>query len=195
MPPKSSRKDLTGMRFGKWTALSYLGYASPGKQTRWLCRCDCGREIAVSTQSLTENRSKQCRSCSRQLKEGEASFNSLLQRYQISARRRDINFDLTKDQFMQITSRNCYYCGISPIQSHHAPSTNGAYLYNGIDRVNNAIGYELNNCVPCCTVCNRAKNTMSTSQFTAWINRVVRHQRKSKPTTKHNNMQLSLFDL
>ena len=50
-------KDLTGQRFGRLTVLRLCEepYISPsGKKTRrWICRCDCGREISVLQNALT----------------------------------------------------------------------------------------------------------------------------------------------
>lgn len=46
---------------------------------------------------------------------------------------------------------------------------NGPYVYNGLDRVNNLLGYELTNVVPCCNICNRAKKDMTYEQFKLWI--------------------------
>lgn len=50
-------KDLTGQRFGRLVALreSSTPYISPkGKPARrWVCRCDCGKEITVLQNALT----------------------------------------------------------------------------------------------------------------------------------------------
>ena len=43
---------------------------------------------------------------------------------------------------------------------------------NGIDRLDSAFGYTLENCVPCCKYCNTAKNTMLVSDFLSWVSRV-----------------------
>jgi len=39
------------------------------------------------------------------------------------------------------------------------------YTYNGLDRIDNAKGYILDNVVPCCKHCNYAKRNMSTEKF------------------------------
>jgi hypothetical protein len=44
-------KNLLGQKFGKLTPIKCLGW--DGKATRWLCRCDCGKERSVRTYSLT----------------------------------------------------------------------------------------------------------------------------------------------
>jgi len=48
-------------------------------------------------------------------------------------------------------------------------------LVNGIDRINSNIGYIEGNVVPCCKHCNRAKNTMSDSEFREWIKKIYAH--------------------
>ena len=39
------------------------------------------------------------------------------------------------------------------------------FLYNGIDRKDNNIGYIIENCVSCCGICNRMKMDMSYDDF------------------------------
>lgn len=48
------RKDLTGQRFGKLIALSYVG------NQIWKCRCDCGNETIVFTSNLTISHTISC---------------------------------------------------------------------------------------------------------------------------------------
>lgn len=50
--------DHTGVRFGLWTALSLL--PSNGRQTRWLCKCDCGNEGVVPADALVKGKSRSC---------------------------------------------------------------------------------------------------------------------------------------
>jgi len=40
--------------------------------------------------------------------------------------------------------------------------------YQGIDRINNNVGYESGNCVPCCNICNRAKLNRDKNAFIQW---------------------------
>ena len=44
-------------------------------------------------------------------------------------------------------------------------------FYNGIDRVDNNRGYEIENVVPCCTSCNSAKMDLSKEDFLCRIKR------------------------
>lgn len=78
------------------------------------------------------------------------------------------------EQFVRdITTKDCYYCGKAPMQRmlSHALS-NGAYIYNGIDRLESSKGYVAANVVPCCVRCNQGKNNMSKEEFFKWIERI-----------------------
>lgn len=49
--------DLTGQRFTKLVAISI---SSTGGRTRWLCRCDCGKEPDVEASNLIRGQVKSC---------------------------------------------------------------------------------------------------------------------------------------
>lgn len=57
-------RDLTEQRFGRITVISRspYPYISPkGKsESRWICRCDCGKEIVVTQSSLVCGRTRSC---------------------------------------------------------------------------------------------------------------------------------------
>ena len=79
--------------------------------------------------------------------------NSLLYDYKERAKTKNLEFSLSFDDFIRITSSNCFYCGNPPsnltkLNSKRNPSI---YVYNGIDRKNNSIGYTLNNSLSCCS--------------------------------------------
>lgn len=56
--------DLTGKRFGRLTVIERAeNYISPNgkyKQTRWLCRCDCGQYKIVHATSLRRGLTRSC---------------------------------------------------------------------------------------------------------------------------------------
>lgn len=51
--------DLTGQQFGRWTVLQRAENTATGT-ARWLCRCSCGKERSVISQSLRLGRSTSC---------------------------------------------------------------------------------------------------------------------------------------
>lgn len=55
----SRSSDLTGRRFGKLTVIEKTG-KQEDRYWIWLCRCDCGKEIAVNTKRLTRGTVSNC---------------------------------------------------------------------------------------------------------------------------------------
>jgi len=74
--------------------------------------------------------------------------------------------------------QNCYWCGVPPSSTHKDHLRTGKIMsglvikYNGVDRVDNSKGYTVENSVPCCKYCNRAKNDMTVTQFMEWNKRI-----------------------
>lgn len=54
----SSRRDLTGIVFGKLTAISPT-HTKSGRPA-WVCRCECGNETTVISYNLTSGKIKSC---------------------------------------------------------------------------------------------------------------------------------------
>lgn len=52
-------EDLTGQKFGKLTAIKPIGMKY-GTHMYWLCKCDCGNEKEVSSQSLKNGGVQSC---------------------------------------------------------------------------------------------------------------------------------------
>ena len=50
---------LTGKRFGLLTVLHLVSRNSHGN-SRWMCRCDCGKEIEAMYQNLKREATKSC---------------------------------------------------------------------------------------------------------------------------------------
>lgn len=59
MERKQAYKDITGQRFGRLTAIEYVGSTESGK-ARWLCECDCGNTIIVEGVRLRKGATQSC---------------------------------------------------------------------------------------------------------------------------------------
>ena len=162
--------DLTNKRFGKLIVTGIIERRY-NRQVYHKCICDCGNINWVQTGDLTHNRTTNC-GCSRKLEYGKASRNRTLKRYQRQAEERNLSWDLTDEQFDNITSQSCYFCGILPNNKTNHLHSNGHFVYNGIDRLNNKLGYTIDNVVPCCKFCNRAKGTGTLEDFTIWLKHI-----------------------
>ena len=172
-------KDLTAQQFGLWTVLRLGERREKTRSVSWLCRCACGRESTIQSSDLMSGKSTKCRWCGdHPLKEGQAIGNRVFKDYRVPAIRRGFSWELTREQFDFLICQSCHYCGSKPrriVRKRHY----GELVCNGVDRRDNMKGYFLPNAVPCCTTCNRAKSTMSESEFQEWIEKVYHHGKQT----------------
>ncbi|QQV88753.1 hypothetical protein Liucustia_53 [Acinetobacter phage Liucustia] len=159
------------------TSLPQSVYNNSGRPLRYVdCLCDCGGEVTVQVSKLSTGRTKSCgclaieMTIKRQsLPEGVAAFNNLIATYRKSAKDRSHDFKLSDSEFKDLISGDCFYCNTPPEQYQRKfPEL----LYNGIDRVENDIGYVYSNCVSCCSICNRMKGALPQKDFLDHINKI-----------------------
>ena len=81
------------------------------------------------------------------------------------AKDKNLPFDLSLDEFEYITSKKCFYCGSDPKIWVAKRTTYKPILFNGIDRVDNNLGYINSNVVPCCSTCNYMKKNLKLSSM------------------------------
>jgi len=184
--------DISNKRFGKLLVLYPTGNRKHSS-IEWLCKCDCGNEISIPLNSLTK-KTEPTRSCGCLRKDpimnalkhknrttyynigyGVCSFNHIYLSYEKGAKRRNLEFNLTKEQFRELTNKNCFYCSSPPTNTFKLKFAYGECIYNGIDRVDNSKGYNIENCVPCCKKCNLAKGTMTQDEFYSWVKNVAQN--------------------
>lgn len=121
-------------------------------------------------------------------KQGEVGLRLLFNTYRAGARTRNHEWALSEAQVRELTSQDCHYCGAAPAQvKTYAPSSGvsqerrefATYLYNGIDRVDNAKGYVVGNVVPACKTCNMSKHARGQAEFASWLQ--AAHEHNSQP--------------
>lgn len=201
MTPKNNRADLTGKRFGRLLIISRTDniphptkHNLGGWDVAWVCKCDCGKEIVTRSSSLMSGRSKSC-GCLRSDIVRESNRNRtrdkcwnygkdrnescarlIMSRYKYGAKYRDLDFNLTYEQFFKLATSSCYYCGSPPANIGTNPKfPEEHFIYNGIDRLDNTKGYNKDNCVPSCHQCNWGKNKCSVEDFISWVDKVYKY--------------------
>ena len=178
-----------GEKFGKLTIISYTDRLN--KKGEYKCRCECGNITYAKTSSLKNGQHKSC-SCTRKdkrphtrLPDNLAIKRSVLKNYKASAKRRNHEFDLTFEQFVDLIETRCFYCNDLPINSANSANivNYGNYKYNGIDRKDNNLGYTIENSVSCCPHCNMAKRDLAIDNFKSWIEKVYKNIFQEPSTT------------
>ena len=122
---------------------------------------------------------------------GEAAFRTVLRSYKANAKKYDRPFDLSEDLFRQIITQPCSYCECSPSTVARTRAGYGELRYNGVDRVNNDLGYVEGNVVPCCNTCNIAKQGLELPVFLEWIKRV--YERSVEKQSGQGNIMRVVF--
>ena len=142
-----------GATFGKWTVREYLDGST------YLCQCVCGTMKSIAKNSLIKGeRDRGCKRCVSGFPSGFCEAYSV---YKQNAKVRGIEFGLSHAEALKLMKLPCQYCRKSP------------KLFGGIDRVDNSLGYHLENCAPCCALCNHMKCDMTVSEFLDHVHQIV----------------------
>lgn len=84
---------------------------------------------------------------------------------QNNATKRKKDFTLSIEEYTNIVSRPCAYCGdVGKV---------------GVDRIDNSIGYTKENSTSCCKMCNYMKNKHSVMDFLSHIKKIYLHNKLS----------------
>ena len=163
-------EQRVGTKINHLTIIKLTGKRNNGHRTKIMClaKCDCGNEFETLIESIISGQTSSC-GCQRKKYENSAE-RKIFNNYKNSAKNRNYEFKLSFDELKNIIYQSCHYCGSQP---HVKKEVYGdKVITNGIDRIDNNKGYLIDNVIPCCFVCNRAKSTMSYNDFIDWLNDV-----------------------
>jgi len=189
--------DLSGKKFGRLLVISEVRYGNKEKNRNygyrlWKCKCDCGNYVVLRTTYLTGGDSKSCgclftdRANEKRIEPYTKLKNSVYNEYKGFSRRMGRAFELNKEEFFDITSKDCFYCGEKPSNFRNGKGTTKIFRFNGIDRVDSKKGYVKGNIVPCCKNCNYAKRERTVEEFYKWVENVYNFKVKGRKYVKTN---------
>lgn len=174
---------LENQVFGRLTAICRI---KEKYRTFWLCNCTCGNETIVNESNLLNGTTKSCGCLLKEtaskrfidynrekevLPDGIAARNIIISGYKTDAKRRNLCFELSIERTVELFLGSCYYCGVLPYNECSVSYANGSFTYNGIDRVDNDLGYIDSNVVSCCFICNQSKMARKVDEFISWIHK------------------------
>ena len=178
---KKGFEEFIGRKFTKLTVVEDSGIIVGHRHFR--CLCDCGKCVIINGQKLKSGHTRSCGCIRRGLPRptlrrdyGEANLNRLFSSYKLNAKKKELVFSLTKEEFTNLTKSRCYYCRCEPSQIFKYRGSFGDYIYNGVDRLDNDHGYLVENCVPCCMECNFKKGSQGHTFFLQWVKRVYENK-------------------
>lgn len=177
-------ENIVGRKYGLLTVMGEVQKTINGRKRYFVeCICDCGNNTLAEKSHIKSGQTKSCGCTQVEMRKdfgkrvakavGEAAFNETYGQYRKGARMRGYAFDLTKEQFREISTQPCIYCGEALTQEKVKRDANGTFKYTGIDRYDNTKGYTLDNAVPCCCKCNRIKTDMSIEEMERRLTKIV----------------------
>lgn len=165
---------LVGKKINKLTVIA-IAQKDPSlkrKRTRVIVQCECGKTNIVDGAKFNSGIIQSC-GCIRKgmpqphsrIGYGESSRNKIIDSYKRNAANKGNSFDLSKEDMINYFESDCYYCNRAPYKIFKQKGGYGEYTYNGIDRLDNNLGYSKENCVSCCSECNYLKNKYHVNDF------------------------------
>lgn len=178
------KKDARGrIGIAKGTNLEVSVYdLQPFSNIKIKYKCDdCENVFEVHANTIFGRRNSQykktgetvCSRCANKRMSGKNNSqykhgNNRYPEYRCNAKKRGIAFNLSIHEFESLTTKECHYCG------GNSKDRDTRIRSNGIDRKDSNLGYQYENCVPCCATCNFIKNTMGYSDFINYIKQVYK---------------------
>jgi hypothetical protein len=180
--------DLTGQRFGRLVVLNKTDTPYKDRHIGWRCICDCGVETIVNGRDLRKGHTKSC-GCWKHLFNQEKRrlrpFENPYNRLPKAAESRNLEQTLSYEDYLEFTKiPNCHYCeALISWQPYAGRSENKhgrTSLPYYLDRKDNNLGYTKENCVVCCSRCNRGKMHLFTYEQWKEIGSLLRAMRENK---------------
>lgn len=184
-----------GQLFGNLEVLEIIPSNEQGKHVKMNCLCHyCGKEKIMNGATIKRRNSCGCKQRESsewkhvgpknkpwQLDSGVSAKNNIEYQYKRSAKKRNLQYELTIEEFNELIIGACVYCGQSKTQTARGQGkTSGDFLYTGIDRIDSTLGYIKYNCVSCCWNCNDMKKNRNVEDFKRHITMIYNNFNKEK---------------
>lgn len=187
--PWHGRIDKLNQKFGKLLVIECLVPSLGHNQNKgglWKCQCDCGNIIEIVGRNLNDGsdakKSCGCLKLESSKRNGyknreyrEATINAQYSSHFHGATGRNLS-PLSRKDWESIVFKPCYYCGkiykrnVNRTKSKNKNFSEEELLkydveINGIDRKDSNKDYNLDDCVPCCSMCNWMKMDYTMEEF------------------------------
>jgi hypothetical protein len=169
--------DLTGKVIASWTVLR-RAENNKHNHIQYLCRCICGTEKLVSSCNIGRH-STSCGCAKRYLLQAKKRLRPYEALYRNFLRKATHDNVLSYEDFIEFTRiKECHYCSDTVFWSEYFVYRNDSSKGYNLDRKDNAVGYNTENCVVCCARCNWAKGDHFTYEEWVEIGKLIRGWKK-----------------
>lgn len=175
-------KKYVGKTFGIIKVINFSHQKIHRKFYKILC-LKCNTYSILRSDAIMLKNRQCCINCANKLQSEIAQnkykklrkYRKIYNQYKNNAKVRNLDFKLILEDIIKLVNSNCHYC--DDINS------------KGIDRLNNDIGYCINNVVPCCKKCNFMKNKYTFDEFYNHIEKIYKFMKKSSTTIPKGSTQ------
>jgi len=175
-----NHEKYINQKFGKLVITKYLGVTKYyGRKFEAICDCGETRIVTQTDVSRKINPVYCCKNCL-YLKACDNMKEKCYKAVKWCGNKRGYYFNIKLEEWFILSQKVCFYCGQNYKNKYNTYAKKSEpFYYMGLDRVNNNDGYSLENVVPCCIKCNKAKGKMSQKEFLELINNIYETQKNS----------------
>lgn len=188
---KEIKPLLKGQVFGKLTVICLNEEKSKEKGEPYyvcICHCEPGKRVkilSVRKYSLTRKKHIKSCGCENAIKNSFIPNRELVLKNKIYRKYQDRHINELKDNintfikfkdFANMLDNSCNYCGEMGSSYLKDKTTDFILYYNGLDRIDNMLGYRTKNVLTACKICNPARGEMSVQEFKDYIIRLHNYQ-------------------
>lgn len=157
-------KDLAGQKFGRLTAIEYLG------KNKWLCKCECGNEVEVRGTFLQNGHTQSCGCYHKEQARAYSTKHGMkgTRLYRIWNRMKDRCNNVNNYDYARYGERGIKVCDawLTDFEAFHDWAMNNGYQDGlTIDRIDVDGNYEPDNC-RWATSKQQARNTTRNRYYT-----------------------------
>lgn len=179
------KSKLIGSIIGPYTILRTVQVQLPcGKKvTKYEVKCNkCGTVEIKQKNQIDRIKSDGCMNCSNRTmkirksltERNYSNYKKKIEQHDMKSSK-NLKFNLTLEEFDILTHGNCVYCGAAPsfpMRFKNDFKNREIEHFNGIDRIDSDKNYDLDNCVSCCSMCNRMKSDFNKNDFLKHIEKI-----------------------
>jgi hypothetical protein len=191
------KENLIGKSFGRLLVIDKI---MEGNKTHWLCLCDCDELTVADCGAILKSGHKTSCGCyhseissktviERNKTHRYAKYEPMESVARIIYATKYSDGTLQYEEFFDLSQKDCRYCGIKPSNIRNVATNNRSqyfndnciFIYNGLDRVDNDLPHNTNNCVTACDECNSSKNKYTLSFFLNMVENIHIHRNDTIP--------------
>lgn len=177
------RNEIMSKKWGMLTPISFYGNSKTSKRTLWLCKCDCGNEIVVRSDTLRSNRQHSCGCLLRRKKslhpswKGHGEISGYVWKKIIKdAKKRKLPFEITIQQCWDLFLKQKGKCVLTGLNLKFPAHRNDYNSSASLDRIDSSKGYFTDNIQWVDKRVNMMKQSFPEEEFIDLCKKIAKHK-------------------